>query len=293
MTDTLPTVDILIVTWNRCEDLLRALDSIAVQSMQPRQVIVVDNGSEDGTRETIPQRRPDAVFLPQTENLGACGGRNAGMPYVHADLVFFMDDDSELTPGCLEEVCRRFASNPKLGGVQPEILLPTDKATDEAPVSRPNPHPISAAWCVRTAALPPNPWPEHFVRQGEEMWAAMHLYERGYKSEIWPAARCIHHQAPGGQREKVFYFFTRNSFLLYLQRFPLPLALPMSAYKILRTLMNVRSGKELRAWASGLASAFGMILTGRAARCSIGWSGARAYLRDVRRNRGGTGSGGR
>jgi len=280
------SLDILIVTWNRKADLIRALESIHAQPRQPRRVIVVDNGSEDGTREIVPKDFPEVLFLPQDRNLGACGGRNAGMPRVESDLVFFMDDDTELLPGCLEEIVDRFASLPNLGAIQPEILLPRPSpSTDPSPEPRPNPHPISAAWCVRTEALPVDPWPDHFIRQGEEMWVALHLYERGYESEILPSAKCLHHHAEGGQREKVFYFFTRNSFLLYYQRLPWLLALLVAPYKVLRTLVNVRSTHELWAWSQGVSSAFGRILKGEAPRRSIGWGGAKRYFSALRESR--------
>ena len=278
-----PTLDILIVTWNRLEDLIRALRSIQSQSFQPSRVIVVDNGSRDGTQERIPIEFPTVEFLPQSENLGACGGRNVGMRVVDSELVFFMDDDTELLPGCLEEVVGRFEDDPNLGAVQPSLFLPGQNPNIDPPSDpRPNPHPISAAWCVRTQALPSDPWPNAFVRQGEEMWVAMHVYDRGLTSETWPLARCLHHQAPGGQRERISYFFARNSLLLYYQRFPLLLALPMVPYKALRTLINVRSGIDLAAWFRGIASGLGLILTGSAKRDPIGWPGAMRYLRAVR-----------
>jgi glycosyltransferase involved in cell wall biosynthesis len=244
---------------------------------------VVDNGSGDGTLERIPIEFPAVEFLPQGENLGACAGRNVGMRAVDSELVFFMDDDTELLPGCLEEMVGRFEGNPNLGAVQPSIFLAGQDPNIELPSHpRPNPHPISAAWCVRTHDLPSDPWPNAFVRQGEEMWVAMHIYHSGLSSEIWPEAKCLHHQAPGGQREKVSYFFARNSLLLYYQRFPLLLALPMVPYKVLRTLINVRSVRDLAAWFRGIASGLGMILTGRAKRDPIGWPGAMRYLRAVR-----------
>ncbi len=281
-----PALDVLIVTWNRKSDLVRSIESIRSQSFQPARVIVVDNGSEDGTRDLIPRDFPEVVFLPQRENLGACGGRNAGMGSVTSELVFFMDDDTELLPECLEEIANRFASNSELGAVQPIIFLSDqDAGIETAPTSSPNPHPISAAWCVRTDALPPSPWPDHFVRQGEEMWVAMHLYHRGLESEIWPQAKCVHHQSEGGQREKVFYFFTRNSFLLYYQRFPFLLTIPMVPYKMLRTLINVRSGKELVSWFLGIGSGLTMIVRGQAKRDTVSWSGAVRYLRAVRMKR--------
>jgi len=208
------------------------------------------------------------------------------MTKVRSNLVFFMDDDTELLPGCLEEVIRRFEAHPGLGAVQPKIYLPNQDPSFDAPGDPcPNPHPISAAWCVRADALPPDPWPAHFVRQGEEMWVAMHLYRKGLASETWPAAKCLHHQAMGGQRERVFFFFARNSFLLYYQRFPILLALIIVPYKVMRTLINVRSVSELAAWFRGIGSGMAMILAGKAKRDSIGWRGAVRYLKDVRRSR--------
>lgn len=96
-----------MVTLNRLELLKRCLAALRSQTRPPDGIIVVDNGSSDGTREWL-SNQPDVQTVFQ-DNRGSAGGFASGIAkaeesgYSH---YFLLDDDGWPEPGCLEELCR-------------------------------------------------------------------------------------------------------------------------------------------------------------------------------------------
>ena len=106
-------VDVVIVTYNRKELLVKCLEAISQQSYSYDKVILVDNASTDGTIEYLESKKildhPKLILLKQTENTGGAGGFSAGMKYAFehgADYVWMMDDDAIPHPTALEELMR-------------------------------------------------------------------------------------------------------------------------------------------------------------------------------------------
>lgn len=99
------TADIVIVSWNGREDTLRALASIeATMSPGTRDtgVIVVNNGSTDGTEKAIRERFPAVRLVELEVNSGFTGGVRAGIEASTADAVILLNNDAVPEPGWLE-----------------------------------------------------------------------------------------------------------------------------------------------------------------------------------------------
>jgi GT2 family glycosyltransferase len=107
-----PLVSVVIVNYNRCEDLREALESIEKQDYPNREVIVVDNQSRDGSCDMIAEYYPNVRLIKNTRNMGmagysvACGAANG-------EIIFQMDNDS-LMPSAdvLSRVVHSFAESP-------------------------------------------------------------------------------------------------------------------------------------------------------------------------------------
>ncbi len=275
----------VIVTWNRCADLIKAIDSLKQQTYPLSQIIVVDNGSADNTVDEVQRLHPDVLMIPLGDNTGACYGRNMGTREVKCDLAFYIDDDITLDPDCIGEMVGVFRDHPEIGAVQATVIDPwsnPDPPRDQT--LRHCPHPREGAFAFRMNLMPRDPWPEHFNRQGEGPWMTLSLYERGYPPVWWPPARVYHHCSPGGQREKVLFFFTRNSLLTFYQRMPLLLMPPLVVYKTLRPLLNARSWLDMQNWIRAVGDGMRLILSGKAKREPVSWRAARAYFHAVKHN---------
>jgi GT2 family glycosyltransferase len=110
ITDSLHTLNrrivAIVLTYDQREDTLRALQSLQQAGYPRLAIVLVDNGSSDGTVEAVAQSFPDVHVLRHETNQGAAAGRNAGMEFSEAhleyDFMLFMDNDCVATEGFLE-----------------------------------------------------------------------------------------------------------------------------------------------------------------------------------------------
>lgn len=99
------SITIVIPVLNREKTLPATLQSIAGQTMQPDEIILVDNGSTDRSREIMREwaMGRDNVILLQESKKGACAARNAGLRVVKSEFVEFFDSDDIMLPHHIEE----------------------------------------------------------------------------------------------------------------------------------------------------------------------------------------------
>jgi len=109
---TLPTICVVIPAYNSEATLLRALDSVAAQSLAPSEILVVNDASSDATPSLAKDYRRAAVnVINMRTNVGASGARNQGVRMASADLVAFLDADDEWLPTKLEKQVRLILAN--------------------------------------------------------------------------------------------------------------------------------------------------------------------------------------
>ena len=101
-------ISVIIPTFNRRETLARALSSVHAQTLQPREVLVVDDGSTDGTGDMIQQQFPQCRYIYQA-NSGVSHSRNVGILESHGQWVALLDSDDEWLPGKLEAQAEELA----------------------------------------------------------------------------------------------------------------------------------------------------------------------------------------
>jgi len=92
---------VIIPTYNRREELARSLKSVFEQTLPPKEVIVVDDGSTDGTAQWVRQTYPAAMLVEQ-ENQGVSAARNSGIRHSSGPWLAFLDSDDAWLPKKLE-----------------------------------------------------------------------------------------------------------------------------------------------------------------------------------------------
>jgi len=99
---------IVILSCNQTEITLECLRSLEECSYTDKQIILVDNGSDDDVEGVVRQRFADVIVLRNPENIGAAGGRNTGIEYAvkNADFryILFMDNDIVVAPDFLSRL---------------------------------------------------------------------------------------------------------------------------------------------------------------------------------------------
>lgn len=88
-----PLVSVVILNYKRRDALVQSLDSARQQLYENSEIIVVDNNSQDGTREFLASYAPEIRLVELSENRGACGGRNAGISAATGDIIITLDND--------------------------------------------------------------------------------------------------------------------------------------------------------------------------------------------------------
>ena len=116
------TVSIVIPTWERRELVLRLLELLERQTVPPYEVIVVDNGSTDGTAEAVAKR---ATVIRLTENLGFAAAVNRGIAVARGSWIGVVNNDIEPRPDWLELLLKSksmFVTGKLLDLRKPELL---------------------------------------------------------------------------------------------------------------------------------------------------------------------------
>jgi glycosyltransferase involved in cell wall biosynthesis len=108
--DSTPMVSVIIPTYNRAHTIGRALRSVLNQTYRNLEVIVVDDGSTDGTRSVVESFDDGRVrYIRSESNLGATVSRNLGIKSAKADFIAFQDSDDEWLSEKLEKQMAVFA----------------------------------------------------------------------------------------------------------------------------------------------------------------------------------------
>lgn len=150
---TAPQIDVVIGAWNAEATIGETLASIAAQSLRPTRVIVVDDGSSDGTTAVALAAGAEVVHRP---HLGVAAAQNAGIAASDADLIAFLDADDLWPTGKLAfqmDQIDRGDCDAVLGHVTtfPCPTLPTDQ--HRLASASPQPGWLTGALLVRRAAF--------------------------------------------------------------------------------------------------------------------------------------------
>lgn len=114
-------ISVVIVTRDRRDEVVDAMESVYDQTVKPNEVVVVVNDSSDDTEKVIRNKFPDAEVVVSGQNLGGAGGRNLGFEKTSCKYILFMDDDAEADKKMFEELVKVLEKDKKIGIVQPKI----------------------------------------------------------------------------------------------------------------------------------------------------------------------------
>ncbi len=132
-----PVVSIIINNYNYARYLPDAIKSALQQTYCGTEVIVVDDGSRDESRQVI-QSFGDAVKPVFKENEGQASSLNAGLRASSGDIVLFLDADDALLPSAAESIVKAFLADPELAKIQYRMEV-IDAAGERSGVLKPDP----------------------------------------------------------------------------------------------------------------------------------------------------------
>lgn len=120
-------VTVVIPNYNGIKYIGACLDAVLSQS-EPCEVIVVDNGSTDGSRELVERDYPGVRLMPLSANTGFCHACNTGIHVTRTEFVLLLNDDTRMEQDCVKSLLRAIETSPRIFAVQAKMLQMTGRS---------------------------------------------------------------------------------------------------------------------------------------------------------------------
>lgn len=111
------SISVIVPTFNSARFIGEALDSILAQTLQPEQILVVDDGSTDNTAEVVGRYKHRRIQYIRQAHAGVASARNAGLDAARGEYIAFLDADDRWRPIFLEMMHAYLSENPTAGSV--------------------------------------------------------------------------------------------------------------------------------------------------------------------------------
>jgi GT2 family glycosyltransferase len=251
-------VTVVVASRNRRERLMETLPRHAAP------VILVDNGSDDGSPDAVEEAFPHVTVVRLGFNRGAAA-RNTGVALASTPYVAFADDDSFWAPGSLHQAAKLLEAHESVGLLTAQVLVgpearvdPVSAAMAEAPLGAPpdgpGPHVLGFLACAalvrRSAFMAVGGFEPRLHVYGEEALLAMDLAAAGWQLTYAPALTVRHLPLPAGRDDRARHRLeARNRLLTAVLRRP-PRVVARAAARAWRTdPAAVRDVAGLLPWA--------------------------------------------
>lgn len=273
-----PAITIVMLTHNRCDEVVRTLSHSCALPEQPA-VVVVDNASTDGTPDAVSRQFPHVHLIRAKTNLGAAA-RTVGVECAATPYVALSDDDTHWQPGSLARAVELFDKHQRLAVITARVLVGADGREDptctemaRSPLPRAPGMPgqallgfLAGASAVRrTAFLECGGFELRFFLGGEEAMLAVDLAARGWWLCYVPELVVRHYPSPQRDATARRFLLVRNALWFAWLRRPLGSALAC-------TLRTACMGGINRTKARGFASALAGLPWALRERKVVPWS---------------------
>lgn len=272
-------ITIIIVNWNGKHLLEKCLASIAKNTKYTNyKLVVIDNGSSDGSVEFLEKSYPDVKLIKNNANLGFSRANNLAIEATESDYVFLLNNDTEVMEGWLSESVVLAHSDPRIGIVGSKILymdmkpqylgdrrIPhhglMSKLLTKCEKRRDHVKEVfdiqGAAFLVRREAFDKvGLFDEGFYLYSEESDFCCRTRSAGYKVMYTPYSRVKHHKGgSSGESDHGYFHRHRSRVRFYLLNFSvarLTLQLFFEVPVILRSIVDWRSHLLFKAYVENL-----------------------------------------
>ena len=244
-----PKASIVITTRNRKDDLERALASCLNQTIQV-EVVVVDDGSDDGTSEMVKAKFPEVVLYRADVAKGYIVQRNFAARMAKGAILFSLDDDACFSSPCVVEQILDEFGNPAVGAVaipfidvckEPVIVRQAAPAeTGDFVISSF----IGTAHALRRDLfLQLGGYREQLFHQGEESDYCLRMLHSGYVVKLGRSDAIHHFESPKRDFRRMDLYGRRNNVLFGWHNAP-SVILPL--YLLATTFNGIRYGLRVR-----------------------------------------------
>jgi glycosyltransferase involved in cell wall biosynthesis len=180
-----PLVSVIMAAYNAADHIGAALESVLAQEWSPLEVVVVDDGSTDGTAEIV-RSYPDVVYVRQ-ENRGPSAARNAAVECSTGEFVANFDSDDLLPPTRIGDQVNFLLAHPHVGAVfgRQEWMNAPEWMARDAVYGDVDGIPLSSVMFRREVFFELGGYDTTFVH-GEDMDLLVRMRERGIEYHVIP-----------------------------------------------------------------------------------------------------------
>ncbi len=244
-----PSVTVIILNYNGRAFLAPCLDSLLRSTHHALRILVVDNGSTDGSLDLVRSDYPTVETLDNGRNLYFCKGNNRGIEHALGqapDYLFVLNNDTTVAPDCVERLVAFMERTPTAGACQPLLLFMerpdlinsagcrctlSGKTWDDKfmrPRTEASPAQVlgvtGGAMFVRPAALArTGGFCEAFTMYSEDVDLSLRLRSAGWDLYLVPEALVWHKFGASAETRiplRKIFFCERNSYWVVLRNFP-------------------------------------------------------------------------
>ena len=229
-------VSIVMLSWNRKDDVLYSLAQIRKNQYKNLEVIVCDNGSTDGTIEEIKAKFPEVKLIEVGDNLGIAG-YNYGFEEANGEYILIIDDDSFPALDAVGKMVEKFEDEPDLGVVAFDVrnakeyngAVSQNKQVDKTPYEYYMGFNGAGAGVRKELFKKVGYYPSEFFLYMNEADCAIRIWDEGYKIKFFPEIISYHKQAEKNRTAwRAAFYYTRNSFWVLWKNYPLQLCVKRS-----------------------------------------------------------------
>ncbi|PDO09804.1 MAG: hypothetical protein BLM47_10675 [Candidatus Reconcilbacillus cellulovorans] len=230
-----PLVSVVLVAWNRRDDVRIVLGKLRRQTYRPIEVVVVDNASEDGTAELVAADFPEVRLIRMPRNVGIAA-YNTGLAAASGVYAVLLDDDSYPAPDAISRMVRRFESDPSIGVVAFDVrhVSAEDEESERSTSNVVRGFAASGytmsfngagAGVRMELARGGDFYPAEFFLYNNELDAAFRVWDAGYSIVYDPACVVYHRHSPlHRDSRRAPYYYVRNIFWVVWRNYPCRLA---------------------------------------------------------------------
>jgi glycosyltransferase involved in cell wall biosynthesis len=220
-------VSIVIATKDRKDELRRAITS-AIRQTGPVEILVLDDGSTDGTSEMVKYEFPQ-VRLERTEvPLGYITQRNRAALLCSGEIIFSIDDDAEFSTSRVVEQTLDLFSHPRVAVIAIPYIEPHkskqvfQKAPDAEGIWVTESFRGTSHAMRRDVFLEVGGYREQIIHQGEEMDFCIRLLSNGFVVRLGFGDVVIHHELLKRDWRRIDFYGRRNDILFAWRNIPMP-----------------------------------------------------------------------
>lgn len=300
-----PKVSIIILNWNGKEDTIDCLESLKHITYPNYEILLVDNGSTDGSVECFRERYPEIEIIENGENLGFAEGNNVGIERAvddGADYVLPLNNDTIVDSEFIEELIKVAENDPKIGIIGPKIYyynnpriinsaggiinwstgvgknigigeIDACQFSDCSDVE----YLMGAAMLIKTELIREiGGFDKNFFLLLEDTEICVRAQKAGYRTVFCPTSKIYHKEGISGEKSpNSLYYMYRNRILFLKKHFPYGFIKlnTVLIYILMRTIIGIMICLKQGKFTSSQAMLKGYIdgLLGNTGKCTKIW----------------------